>query len=72
MFLISIYFALLFIFVQQVEAKEEEDREAKYIKQLLEYRTFRFLHKYKVILFSSSYFFFIIIFLFMNDIIVLY
>jgi len=31
-----------------VKAKEEKDRKVEYPKMLLEYKTFRFLHKYKV------------------------
>jgi len=46
-----ISFTLIFIFVQQVEAGEEEYRE-EYHKLLLKYRALRFLHRYKVILMS--------------------
>ena len=44
-------FTLLFIFVQQVKA-EEKKIEKQNISNLLEYRTFRLLHMYKVILMS--------------------
>jgi len=42
---------MFFIFVQQVQAEEEEHREAKYLTPLLEYknsRAIRFLHRYRV------------------------
>ena len=42
MFLIFISFTMLFIFVQQVELEEKEDRETKYPKMLLEYFIFKY------------------------------
>jgi len=35
-----------------MKAKEEEDRETKHLKPLLEYRAFRILHMCKIILMS--------------------